>query len=291
MPTVEQVVAKTGGENASNTAARRWVAFDKLSLLTDKLLRIACWRERVSLRRAAIRDRYGVNRDSIAGQQQTTLTAARFSEWRKLADRYSADPHFNNTLLTLFSPGFRAAYKQVLRETFEGAAIPGATAPGEPRGRGRDNVFRRHSRKAHVPPGALGGLGIRLLLQRARLELDPRDPFRLLLGGDTSCRITRRLGGQGVEDRYDGRTGAEAARRLRLRHEHQDLQHDNDPRPVLPPPGERDRRVDQARGVGLPVRGRSHRLGRLGGARGSRRRPSSSSSTTRPRTPAPRRRS
>ena len=39
MPTVEQVVAKTGGENASDTAARRWVAFDKLSLLTDKLLR------------------------------------------------------------------------------------------------------------------------------------------------------------------------------------------------------------------------------------------------------------
>ena len=77
----------------------------------------------------AIKDRYGVNRDSITRQQQTNLTAASFSEWRKLTDRYWADRRLNDRLLTLFSPRFRADHKQLLRETFEGAAIPSATPP------------------------------------------------------------------------------------------------------------------------------------------------------------------
>ena len=157
-----------------------------------------------------------MNRDSITRQQQTTLTAARFSEWRKLADRYSADPRFNNTLLTLFSPGFRAAYKQVLRETFEGAAIPGATPPpASPAGEVATTSSGGIPVKLTFLLALLGGLGIRLLLQRARLELDPRDPFRLLLGGDTYVlnHATGSVDGaskMGTTDVYGGGGGANA---------------------------------------------------------------------------------
>ena len=191
MPAAEQVVAKTRGENASDTAARQWVAFDKLSLLTDKLLRDRML-EGTGLTpdERAIKDRYGVNRDGITKQQQTNLTAAGFSEWRKLADRYWADPGFNDSLLTLFSSQFRADHKQILRETFEGAAIPGATPTTTPTATpGSDDSTP--SEAGGIPAGLtfllalLAGIGVRLLLQRARLELDPRDPFRLLLGGGT----------------------------------------------------------------------------------------------------------
>jgi hypothetical protein len=197
MPTVEQVLAKTQGKDASDTAARQWVAFDKLSLLTDKLLRDRML-EGTGLTTAerAIRDGYGVNRDRITKQQQTTLTGAQFSEWRKVADRYWADSRFNDGLLTLFSARFRADHKQVLRETFEGAAIPSATPPASSTSEGTTPAedapawFERTSASG-IPPGLtfllalLAGFALRLLLLRGRLELDPRDPFRLLLGGGT----------------------------------------------------------------------------------------------------------
>lgn len=197
MPTVEQVVAKTQGKDASDTAARRWVAFDKLSLLTDKLLRDRML-EGTGLTPAeqAIRVRYGGYRDSVTKQQQASSTTARFLEWRKLADRYGADPRFNDRLLTLFSPRFRADHKQLLRETFEGAAIPSVTPTESPTSEettpSEDSTawFERTSTSG-IPAGLtfllalLAGFGLRLLLLRGRLELDPRDPFRLRLGGGT----------------------------------------------------------------------------------------------------------
>lgn len=198
MPTAKQVVAKTRGENASDTAARRWVAFDKLSLLTDKLLADRML-EGTGLTPAeqAIRFRYVGYRDRVTKQQQASSTTARFLEWRKLADRYWADPRFNDRLLTLFSPRFRADYKQPLRETFvPGAGIPRATPPASPTSeeatpREDSPAWFQRTSSGGIPAGLtfllalLAGLGVRLLLQRARLELDPRDPFRLRLGGGT----------------------------------------------------------------------------------------------------------
>jgi hypothetical protein len=192
MPTVEQVVAKTQGKDASDTAARRWVAFDKLSLLTDKLLRDRML-EGTGLTPAeqAIRSGYGGSRDSITQQQQASTTAAGFSEWRKLADRYWADARFNDDLLTLFSAGFRADHEQVLAETFEGAAIPGATPTGPTSDDATPGDGATATESGGIPAeltfllALLAGLGVRLLLQRARLELDARDPFRLRLGGGT----------------------------------------------------------------------------------------------------------
>jgi hypothetical protein len=228
MPTVEQVVAKTGGENASDTAARQWVAFDKLSLLTDKLLRDRML-EGTGLTPAerAIRESYGVNRDRITMQQQANLTAEGFSEWRKVADRYWADRHFNDSLLTLFSPRFSAANKQLLRETFEGAAIPGASPPASPAGPASEDTTTSSGGipvKLTFILALLAGLGVRLFLQRARLELDPRDPFRLLLGGGTYVlnHATGSVDGaskMGTTNVYGGGGGANAygyARSIRI---------------------------------------------------------------------------
>ena len=140
MPTVEQVVAKTQGKDASDTAARRWVAFDKLSLLTDKLLRDRML-EGTGLTPAeqAIRVRYGGYRDRVTKAAAGELHDGGDS-WsgERLADRYWADPRFNDGLLTLFSSRFRADHKQLLRETFEGAAIPSATPTCDPYERGSD---------------------------------------------------------------------------------------------------------------------------------------------------------
>ena len=197
MPTVEQVVAKTQGKDASDTAARRWVAFDKLSLLTDKLLRDRLL-EGTGLTPAeqAIRFRYVGERDRVTQQQQASLTTAGFSEWRKLADRYWDDRRFNDTLLTLFSARFSADHQQILAETFEGAAIPKVTPPAGSTSEGAAPAedspawFERTSADG-IPPGLtfllalLAAFVLRLLLLRGRLELDPRDPFRLLLGGGT----------------------------------------------------------------------------------------------------------
>ena len=93
-------------------------------------------------------------------------------------------------------PRFRADHKQLLRETFEGAAIPSATPPASSTGdeptpsEDLPAWFERTSTRG-IPAGLtfllalLAGFGLRLLLLRGRLELDPRDPFRLRLGGGT----------------------------------------------------------------------------------------------------------
>ena len=129
---------------------------------------------------------------------------------------------------------------------------------------------------AHVPPGAPGrGLASGCSSSAPGSSSTARDPFRLRLGDGTyvlnhatgSVDGTSKMGTTSV---HGGGGGGDLPRRLRLHRAHQDLQHDDDPRPVLPSPAGRGRRVDQARGVGLPGRGRSRRLGRLGGARRNR---------------------
>jgi hypothetical protein len=197
MPSVEQVLAKTQGKDASDAAARQWVAFDKLSLLTDKLLSDRMLEGTgLTADEQAIRIRWVDERDRVTKQQQASLTTAGFSEWRKLADRYWDDSRFNDTLLTLFSAEFRADHKQILAETFEGAAIPGLKPPASSTSEGTTPAedapawFERTSASG-IPPGLtfllalLAGFALQLILLRGRLELDPRDPFRLRLGGGT----------------------------------------------------------------------------------------------------------
>jgi hypothetical protein len=102
-----------------------------------------------------------------------------------------------------------------------GAGIP--TPPASPASEeatpGEDSPawFERTS-SGGIPAGLtfllalLTGLGVPLLLQRGRLELDPRDPFRLLLGGGTYVlnHATGSVGGaskMGTTDVYGGGGG------------------------------------------------------------------------------------
>jgi hypothetical protein len=188
MPSVDKVVAATQGSDASDTAARQWVAFERLFSMKIPLIGDRFVTNETTPAERALFDSYNTKRDQVLAALKASLPAeerefyvgTKFAQWSALRDRYFADQQFTDQLAaSLFSADFRRTQAQVMTDKWR--AYPGGLG------------LTPTPRPPLIPTSvsAIGGLFglvvvgfvIPILLKRGRMELDGKDAFKLHLGG------------------------------------------------------------------------------------------------------------
>lgn len=184
MPTVAQVQQAVTGSDAFDTAARQWVAFSNLFETTEALVGGRRFDGQMTEAERQLRDTYLGNRQRVQREVQESLpeperdfyVGTRFAAWSELRSTYHADKAFNNQVLgALFSSDFRAANRALLEEEWLSSRGLGLVPTPRP------NI----GPVLALPLLALVGFVMAVMVKRARLRLDGKNPFKLYLGGGT----------------------------------------------------------------------------------------------------------
>ena len=195
MPTVKQVTAAFVGTDTFDTAARQYVAFERLDMMMGKLIGNRDVTGQVTQEERSLRDAYNGGWTGLVSQIKASLpedqrafyVGTRFTAWRTLIDHYMVDPQFNRQFRSLFTAQFQKTFATLLAdmEAFVSSGFAPSTAPppaavqaANAAGAALEAVIRT------LLPFALFVIGVMLpfLFKHGRLELDRKDPFHLFVG-------------------------------------------------------------------------------------------------------------
>jgi hypothetical protein len=194
MPTVKQVTAAFVGTDTFDTAARQYVAFERLDMMMSKLIGNRDVTGQVTQEERTLRNAYLGGWTGLVSQvtaslpedQRAFYAGTRFAAWRAQVGHYMADPQFNQQFRSLFPAQFQKTFATLLAdmEAINKTAAPPTAPPpaavqaANAAGAALEAVIRT------LLPFALFVIGVMLpfLFKHGRLELDKKDPFHLFVG-------------------------------------------------------------------------------------------------------------
>jgi hypothetical protein len=194
MPTVKQVNAAFVGTDAFDTAARQYVAFERLDMMMGKLIGNRDVTGQMTQEERTLRNAYNGGWVGLVSQitaslpedQRAFYAGTRFAAWRAQIGHYMADPQFNQQFRSLFPAQFQKTFATLLAdlEAINKTVAPPTAPPPAAVQAANAAGAALVGAIGTLLPFALFVIGVRLplSLKKGRLELDKTDPFHLFVG-------------------------------------------------------------------------------------------------------------
>src|SRR5438309_2660266 len=195
MPTVKQVTAAFVGTDTFDTAARQYVAFERLDTMMGKLIGNRDVTGQVTQDERSLRNAYNGGWTGLVSQIKASLpedqrafyVGTRFTAWRALIDHYMADSQFNRQFRSLFPAQFQSTFATLLADQeriVTSGFVP--STPGPPAAVQAANAVGAALEAVLRPFLPIGlfviGFALPFLFKHGSLEIDKQDPLHLFVG-------------------------------------------------------------------------------------------------------------